>query len=111
MAEFALGSIATLGSNNPPATIHGSLPRLGSHVDVNWAFAIALLVCIAGVHTVLSLLAFRARSWNEAHLLSQNEVYEGRELPRRGKGEDTLSLHSPLTNSPNHSNEQSTQNA
>ena len=69
MAEFALGSIATMASNNPAIQIPGHLPTLGSRLEVTWAFAIALLVSIAGMHSVLSAATIYADWWNKAHLL------------------------------------------
>ena len=56
MAEFALGSIATMASNNPPAVIPRSLPRLGSRLKVDWSFAVAVFACIAAAHSALSAL-------------------------------------------------------
>lgn len=50
MAEFAVGSIAAMASNNPPIQLPGWLPSLGSRLKVLWGFAVYLLVCIAAVH-------------------------------------------------------------
>ena len=69
MAEFALGSIAMMASNNPAVQMRGQLPTLGSRLEVTWAFAIALLVSIAGVHSVLCVASIYADWWNKAHLL------------------------------------------
>ena len=69
MAEFALGSIATMASNNPAIQTLGQLPTLGSRLKVTWAFATALLVSIAGMHSVLSAVTIYADWWNKAHLL------------------------------------------
>ena len=70
MAEFALGSIATIASNNPAILIPGHLPTLGSRLEVTWAFAIGLLISIAGVHSVLTAAAIFADRWNRANLLT-----------------------------------------
>ena len=53
MAEFAIGSIRGLAQNNPHHLIPGTLPTLGYHLDVYWAYAIALMACIALVHALL----------------------------------------------------------
>lgn len=52
MAEFALGSLAMLAELNPRFQIPGSRPNLGSHLVMynDWDSAIALFVCIVGVH-------------------------------------------------------------
>ena len=52
MAEFALGSIATMGSNNPTTQLPGQLPTPGSRLEVKWSFAISLLVSIVGIHII-----------------------------------------------------------
>jgi len=70
MAEFALGSISTMATNNPSIYVNGHLPILGSRLHVDWAGAIALLVCVAGVHTALSVMATYANRWNRTHLLT-----------------------------------------
>ena len=76
MAEFALGSIATMASNNPPIQIPGYLPTLGSRLEVTWAFAIALLVSIVGMHSVLSAASIYADRWNKAHLLGNFDGFQ-----------------------------------
>lgn len=70
MAEFALGSIATMATNNLSIQISGTLPTLGSRLEVTWAYAIALLVIIAGVHSALLASAIYADWWNRTHLLN-----------------------------------------
>lgn len=57
MAEFAIGSLSTMASKNPRIRIDGTVPHLGSRLDVRWPYVIALLTGIAGVHLVLFLLA------------------------------------------------------
>ena len=76
MAEFALGSIATLASKNPPTVIPGSLPRLGSRLKVDWAYAIAVFVCIAAAHSALSALATYIEWRNRATLLANKPINE-----------------------------------
>lgn len=71
MAEFALGSIATMATKNPSIQIPGNLPTLGTRLEITWAFAIALLVCIASVHSALSASAIYANWWNRVHLLNE----------------------------------------
>ena len=73
MAEYALGSIATMANNNPTIRISGNLPIPGSRLKVNWPFAIALLVCITGVHTALIILAIQADRWNGRHVRNDSE--------------------------------------
>lgn len=72
MAEFALGYIATMASNNPNITLDGHLPIPGSQLDVIWPSAIALLVCILVVHTALSAFAFYANWYNKIYLLGED---------------------------------------
>lgn len=79
MAEFALGSIATMATNNPTIRIPGNLPIPGSRLKITWAFAIALLVCIAGVHSLLFLLAIRADRWNRNHARDESEQFTSAE--------------------------------
>ena len=55
MAEFAIGSIATMADNNPPIQAPGMVPHLGSHLNVHWNYALPLLVGIAVVHLLLVL--------------------------------------------------------
>ena len=74
MAEFALGSIATMGSNNPSIQIPGHLPTLGSQLKVTWSFAIALLVSILGFHTLLFALAFYGNCWNTTRLIGKRQT-------------------------------------
>ena len=74
MAEFALGSVAAMASNNPPTRIPGTLPSLGSRLKVSWGFAIYVLVCIAAVHSALSALAFYANWRNRIHLLNGSQI-------------------------------------
>lgn len=74
MAEFALGSIATMATNNPLIQTGGNLPILGSRLQIDWAFAIALLVCIASVHSALFILAICADRWNRNNSQSETEL-------------------------------------
>ena len=69
MAEFALGSFATMGSNNPTTRRPGQLPTLGSRLEVKLPFAISLLVFVAGIHTILAAAAIYTNHWNKSHLL------------------------------------------
>jgi hypothetical protein len=58
MAEFAIGSLSTMASKNPRIQFKGSVPHLGSRIDVSWRYLIALFVSIAGVHFILALAAY-----------------------------------------------------
>lgn len=71
MAEFALGSIATMASYNPPIQIPGHLPTLGSRLKVDWPFAFSLLICIAGVHSALFAFTMYTDWRNKNFLLNQ----------------------------------------
>ena len=53
MAEFAIGSISTLAKQNPRIQLPGTLPNLGTQLQVFWGYASALLIGIAGVHFIL----------------------------------------------------------
>lgn len=53
MAKFAIGSIATLVARNPSIQLQGTVPYLGSRLQVFWRYTTALLVAIAGVHFLL----------------------------------------------------------
>jgi hypothetical protein len=64
-----------MASNNPPIQITGTLPTLGSQLKVDWPFAIALLVCIAGIQLGLSALAVYADWWNRTYLLKERRLY------------------------------------
>jgi hypothetical protein len=55
MAEFAIGSLSTLATKNPRIDIQGTVPYLGSPINISWPYAITLFASIAGVH--LTLLA------------------------------------------------------
>lgn len=57
MAKFALHSLATMVLRNPPIRIRGSVPYLGSRLNVYWQYFIPLLSCIVGVHFSLFIVA------------------------------------------------------
>ena len=52
MAEFALGSLASLAIRNPSVQFHGAVPILGFHLTVQWKFTLALCASILIVHFV-----------------------------------------------------------
>lgn len=56
MAEFAIGSISTMARTNRQIQVHGSVPCLGSHLEVKWYYLVPLLAGITGTHFVLFLL-------------------------------------------------------
>ena len=70
MAEFALGSIATMAELNPRIEIPGRKPYLGSHLRMfeRWRSIVTLLVSIFVVHAALMLyVAYTAvMSWERA---------------------------------------------
>ena len=53
MAEFALGSLATMARLNPLIETQGMVPYLGSRLDVHWNYMIILVIGIAAVHLLL----------------------------------------------------------
>jgi hypothetical protein len=55
-AEYAIGSLSGMANNNPPLLVPGLVPILGYHLSVDWKYIIALVACIAGVHTVFVVL-------------------------------------------------------
>ena len=72
-----------MAANNIPQNIAGSLPRLGSRLDVSWGFAGYLLGSIAVVHCVLSALAFYV-NWKNKQFLNEGEGMEVYGATRRG---------------------------
>ena len=56
MAEFAIASISTMATRNPPIRVDSLVPHLGSHVEVKWYYLIPLLAGISGAHLALFLL-------------------------------------------------------
>ena len=53
MAEFAMGSIATMAYTNPRIKAYGAVPYLGSRIRVHWHYLNPLLVGIGAVHVLL----------------------------------------------------------
>ncbi|KAL9009177.1 MAG: hypothetical protein Q9173_005772 [Seirophora scorigena] len=53
MAEFAIGSLASMANYNLQARIPGTLPTLGYSLSMHWEFIIALAAVITGVHCLL----------------------------------------------------------
>lgn len=63
MAEFAIGSIATMANLNPTQEKQDVLPVLGYKLSIEWPYVITLIVCISGTHCVLvGLMLWIARS-------------------------------------------------
>lgn len=58
IAEFAIGSLATLVSRNPPIYINGMVPYLGSRLSISPVAFGALLACIVVVHGVVFGLTY-----------------------------------------------------
>ncbi|KAI4184662.1 MAG: hypothetical protein LQ348_004519 [Seirophora lacunosa] len=62
MAEFAIGSLASMSNYNVHTRIPGTLPTLGYSLSVKWEFIIALAAVITGMHCLLvGLILFIAR--------------------------------------------------
>ena len=57
MAEFALGSLASMAVRNPSVQTHGAVPILGFHLTVQWKFTCALCACIVIVHFLFFAMA------------------------------------------------------
>lgn len=70
MAKFALHSLATMVHRNQVIRIPGSVPYLGSRLNVYWQYFIPLLSCIVGVHFLLMLVVvvWNTRAANDAGL-------------------------------------------
>lgn len=60
MAEFAIGSISTMATRNPQISVNGSVPHLGSHVEVKWYYLIPLVAGISGAHLAVFMLNIHA---------------------------------------------------
>ena len=60
MAEFAIGSISTLAKQNPRTQLQGTVPYLGTQLEVFWRYTSALLIGITGVHFVLFVVVIYA---------------------------------------------------
>lgn len=58
IAEFAIGSLATMVSRNPRIYIDGKVPNLGSKLSINAVGFGALLACIVAVHGVVFGLTY-----------------------------------------------------
>jgi len=57
-AEFAIGSLATMVSRNPPIYINGTVPHLGSRLSISPVAFGAILGCIVVVHGVVFVLTY-----------------------------------------------------
>lgn len=62
MARFAIGSIAQMAAANPLIEVPGSVPNLGSHLEIRWGYVAALFASIIVTHLVLFLSAIVATS-------------------------------------------------
>ena len=69
MAEFALGSLSTLFTTAPQIQIPGTVPYLGSRLQVFWPYAIALLVAIAIAHFVIAFSVI----WFTRHIIVKDD--------------------------------------
>lgn len=58
VAEFAIGSLATMVSRNRRISINGKVPHLGSKLSMNPVGFGALLACIVAVHGVVFSLTY-----------------------------------------------------
>ncbi|KAL8846139.1 MAG: hypothetical protein Q9221_008756, partial [Calogaya cf. arnoldii] len=55
MARFAIGSIAGMVAANPHIQVPGMVPYLGSHLEIYWAYVVALFMGIVITHLLLLL--------------------------------------------------------
>lgn len=55
MARFAIGSVAEMAAVNSRIQVQGLVPHLGSHLEVHWAYVVALFMGIVTTHLVLLL--------------------------------------------------------
>ena len=69
MAEFALGSLSTLFNSGPQIQIQGTVPYLGSQLQVFWPYAITLLIAIAGAHFVIAFSVI----WFTRHIIVKDD--------------------------------------
>ena len=53
MAEFALGSLASMATRNPSVQSEGAVPILGFQLTVHWPFTCALCASIVIVHFLI----------------------------------------------------------
>ena len=60
MAEAALGSLATMVYKNPRINITGTVPYLGSKLNVRVKYFYSLLIVILVVHTIVFVSAYLA---------------------------------------------------
>lgn len=58
IAEFAIGSLATMVNRNPPIYINGTVPHLGSRLSISSVAFGAILGCIVAVHGVVFALTY-----------------------------------------------------
>lgn len=68
MAEFAIGSLASMANLNPQFSQQGTLPDLAFSLSVEWNYVIILAVIIVCAHCILvALMLWIARSVVVAH--------------------------------------------
>lgn len=60
MAEFALGSLSTMVSQNPAILIGGTIPFLSSRLLVSWGSLDTLLACVMVEHFAVSVVTYWA---------------------------------------------------
>ena len=60
MARFAIVSIAEMAAANSRIQVRGLVPRLGSHLEIHWEYAVTLFVGVIITHLVLFLSAIVA---------------------------------------------------
>ena len=58
IAEFAMGSLITMIDRNRKMIINGTVPHLGSRLNVHWGPFVAILVCIVATHFVVFALTY-----------------------------------------------------
>jgi len=53
-----MSSIVTMIHRNKPTYIEGTLPHLGSRLNVKWKAFIAILICIVATHFTIFTLTY-----------------------------------------------------
>ena len=69
MAEFAISSLSTQFSRAPQIQFPGTVPYLGSQLQVFWRYAIPLLVAIAGAHFIIAFSVI----WFTRHVIVKDD--------------------------------------
>lgn len=60
IAEHAMVSLTEMATRNPTIVTNGTVPYLGSHLNVQWQSFVPLLACIVAADTMVVALSFVA---------------------------------------------------